>query len=139
MLGPQQIPVITDPDEARERAAIVATLEALRSMDGDYVGTYTDLIMTTFPDVVKQLQEFGMPLFGYEYQSDMMKKPFEEGRTEGRTQALQKAIVDVLAARAIALSDEGRRRVTGCTDAEMLQRWVVRAAVAASEADLWRE
>jgi hypothetical protein len=53
-----------------------------------------------------------------------------EGRVEGRAQA----ILDVLAARGIAVPEEVRRRVLACTEPAALDRWLTRAAVATGSA-----
>lgn len=65
---------------------------------------------------------------------------FAEGFAEGKAAALTRgemagraaAVLTVLAARGIAVSDEIRARITGCTDVATLGRWLVRAATAAS-------
>ncbi len=55
-----------------------------------------------------------------------------EGRVEGRVEGRREAILQVLDARGLRLSDVQRERVLGCADLERLARWLERAAVAES-------
>ena len=67
---------------------------------------------------------------GYEYQSDFAKKYVAQGRTEEATRNL----LTVLRVRGIAVPDAVRERILAQKDAELLERWLERAAVAASVA-----
>ncbi|MFG2021472.1 hypothetical protein [Actinomadura geliboluensis] len=73
-----------------------------------------------------------MTLAGYEWKSDFAKTHRAEGRTEGEA----KALLVVLEGRRIAVPDEVRRRVMGCTDSDQLERWLKRAAVVDRAEDL---
>ena len=53
-----------------------------------------------------------------------------EGRTEGLAEGEVTALLAVLAARRIDLSDDARARITACTDTETLTAWIGRAATA---------
>jgi len=55
-----------------------------------------------------------------------------EGVTEGAVKAKVAAILAVLAARGLPVSDDVRARIEACKDAATLDRWIVRAATAAS-------
>jgi hypothetical protein len=61
----------------------------------------------------------------------------EEGRAEGETHALRAAIASIFDARSLVLSELGRARIAACVDVATLTRWVKRAAVAASEAEVF--
>jgi hypothetical protein len=65
---------------------------------------------------------------GYEYQSDFAKKYVAQGRTEGAARAL----LTVLQVRGIAVPDAVRERILAQKDLERLERWLEKAAVAAS-------
>ena len=67
---------------------------------------------------------------GYEYQSDFAKKYLAQGRTEEAAQAL----LTVLRARGIAVSESARDRILAQKDRERLERWLEKAVVAASVA-----
>ncbi len=56
----------------------------------------------------------------------------QEGRDTGRDEGKVSAILAVLAARGLAVSDEVRARITACRDAATLDRWIVRAALSRS-------
>ncbi len=91
---------------------------------------------------------------GYEYQSDFAKKYVAqgraegrtegraeghaegstEGRTEGRTEEAARAVLMVLRARGLAVPDADRERILSQKDPERLERWLEKAAVAASVA-----
>ena len=56
----------------------------------------------------------------------------DEGRTEGRAEGEARALLAVLRARGISVPDAAREHILGQKDPERLERWVERAAVAAS-------
>jgi hypothetical protein len=74
----------------------------------------------------------------YEFQSDFAKKHQAKGRAEGEAKGEAKgraeAILDVLEARSLRVSDEARARILACTDAAQLATWV-RKAVSVSSVD----
>ena len=59
-----------------------------------------------------------------------------EGRTEGRAEGEANALLTVLQARNIAMSDAVRERILAQKDQEQLKRWLERAAVASSIAEV---
>jgi len=69
---------------------------------------------------------------GYEYQSDFAKKYVAEGLTQGRTEEAARALLTALRARGIAVPDTVRERILAQRDPERLERWLEKAAVAAS-------
>ena len=79
---------------------------------------------------------------GYEYQSDFAKKYVAQGRAEGLTEGLTKgrteeaarAVLTVLRVRGLVVPDEVRERILAQKDPERLERWLEKAAVAASVA-----
>jgi hypothetical protein len=68
---------------------------------------------------------------GYEYQSDFAKKYVAQGRTEQAALSL----LAVLRVRGFAVPDAVRERILAQKDPEQLERWVEKAAVAASVAE----
>jgi predicted transposase YdaD len=56
----------------------------------------------------------------------------EEGKIDGKAEGKAEAILAFLAARGIAVDSETRARIAACTDAGTLDRWIARAATAAS-------
>ncbi len=58
-----------------------------------------------------------------------------EGRTEGRAEEAARAVLTVLRARGLAVSEAVRERILSQKDPERLERWLEKAAVAASAAE----
>src|SRR5262249_17526595 len=56
----------------------------------------------------------------------------DEGRTEGRVEEAVRAVLTVLRARDIVVPDAARERILAREDRERLERWLEKAAVAAS-------
>jgi hypothetical protein len=75
---------------------------------------------------------------GYEYQSPFAKQYVAQGRAEGlaegRTEEAARAVLTVLRARGLAVPDAVRERILSQKDPERLERWLEKAAVAASVA-----
>ncbi len=73
---------------------------------------------------------------GYEFQSDFAKKYValgrDEGRVEGRAEEAARALLTVLRARGLTAPDAARERIVAEKDPARLERWLERAAVAAS-------
>jgi predicted transposase/invertase (TIGR01784 family) len=59
-----------------------------------------------------------------------------EGRNEGETAANARAVLTVLRARGLAVPDAARARIQAETDAARLERWLEKATVAASVAEV---
>jgi len=56
----------------------------------------------------------------------------ERGEAKGKAEGKAEALLDVLAARGLAVSDAQRQRALACTDLDTLARWLRRAATASS-------
>jgi hypothetical protein len=63
----------------------------------------------------------------------------DEGRREGEATARARAVLTVLQARGLAVPDAARERVLAQKDPTRLERWLAKAAVAASVADVLDE
>lgn len=153
VLGPAQVPIITDPDEATrlpELAVLSAmahgaatehemVLQALRTalsnIDDDRADLYADVVLAALPHAARTHLEALMKIgsVDYEYQSDFARRYYGEGKAEGEA----KAILAVLAARGIAVPEEVRARITECTDLDQLEAWVRSAATADSIYDVF--
>jgi hypothetical protein len=73
---------------------------------------------------------------GYEYQTEFAKKYVAQGRTEGSTEKGASDILTVLRVRGIAVPDSARERILAQKDPERLERWLEKAIVAASVAEV---
>jgi PD-(D/E)XK nuclease family transposase len=59
-----------------------------------------------------------------------------EGKAEGEAAGLARALLSLLAARGLSVSDEVRALIVACKDASTLERWIVRAATSGSAEDV---
>jgi glutamine synthetase len=64
------------------------------------------------------------------------KEGRDEGRNEARAEAAARAVLTVLRARGIDVPEAARERILAQKDIECLQRWLEKAAVAASVAEV---
>jgi hypothetical protein len=133
--------------ETEQGATIAsAVLPAIQGLDDDRARFYYDLVYNSLNEAARRALEATMK--GYEYQSDFAKKYVAqgraEGRTEGRTEGLTegltkgrteeaaRAVLTVLRARGFVVPDAVRERILAQKDPERLERWLEKAAVAAS-------
>jgi hypothetical protein len=144
VLGREAVPVVTDPAEAARRpelavlsamahgegeqgaAIAAAVLPAIRQLDEDRAKFYGDLVLGSLNGSARLALEAMMK--GYEYRSEFAKKYYGEGRTEEAARNL----LAVLRVRGVAVPDAARERIQTEKDAARLERWLERAAVAAS-------
>ena len=155
------VPVVTDSGEAARRpelgvlsvlahgrteqgatiaSAVLSAIRGLDDLDDDRVRLYYDLIYNSLDEAARRAVEV---LMGYEYQSDFAKKYVAQGRaeglTEGRTEEAARAVLTVLRVRGLAVPDADRERILSEKDPERLERWLEKAAVAASVAAVFDE
>ncbi|MBW8873518.1 MAG: hypothetical protein JF614_01020 [Acidobacteria bacterium] len=152
------VPVVTDLAEAARRPELgvlsalahgetekgetiaSAVLPAIQGLDDDRARFYYDLVYNSLNEAARHALEAMMK--GYEYQSDFAKRyvaqgraeGLTEGRTEGRTEEAARAVLTVLQVRGLVVSDAVRERILAQKDPERLERWLEKAAVAASVA-----
>lgn len=143
---PGMLPPITDLEEARRipelaalsaplhadgpdaEAVLVSAARALGEGNGANYRQYYDFMRAKLSDAARKLLEDTVDTKNYEWQSDWAKSHIAEGKAE--------AILLVLESRDIAVPNDIRERVTGCTDTEQLDRWVKRAAAVDSAEEL---
>jgi hypothetical protein len=104
------------------RRALAAVAGAELVSDRDLSVLYFDLIDAALSEAARKA--FQMLPQGYEFQSETLRKNIATTKTAD--------ILDVLDARGFAVSPEQRERIVGCTDLDMLKRWIRRAATIAS-------
>jgi hypothetical protein len=145
------VPVVTDPEEAARRPELgvlsamahgeteegatiaAAVLPAIQGLDDDRSRFYHDLVYHSLNEASRRTLEVLMK--GYEYQSDFAKKYVAQGRAEEAA----RAVLMVLRARGVAVPDADRERVLSQKDPERLERWLEKAAVASSVAEVLDE
>jgi hypothetical protein len=156
VLGRAAVPVVTDPAEAARRpelavlsamahgesdlgaAIAAAVLPAVAGLGDDRARFYGDLVLNSLNEAARRALEAMMK--GYEYQSDFAKKYValgrDEGRAEGRAEGEARALLAALRVRGIPVPDAARERILSEQNPERLERWVERAIVAASVAEV---
>ena len=68
--------------------------------------------------------------------SEAEAKGLAEGKAEGRAEGKADGVLAVLDARNVPIPDDVRRRINECTDLELLDAWIRRAAVIATGEEL---
>jgi predicted transposase YdaD len=93
------------------------------------------------PLAVQRILEQLMTSHAWPVYSPFAKEHFGRGKTEGKKEGRREgeadAILLVLQARGLDVSDVERERISGCTDLKQLKRWIIRAATAAKTGDLF--
>ena len=93
---------------------------------------YSDLIDAALSEAARKA--FQMLPQGYEFQSETVRKSIEKGQLAGQLTANAAAVLDVLDARGLVVTNEQRDRILGCSDLEALRRWL-RSAVTVTSTD----
>lgn len=162
VLGPQRAPVVTDLGQASrfpeltvlsaiahgdrpDREPVLrALLAALDAVDQEHMALYAGVVMAALPAAARRHLEALMATatHGYrDYLSDFVNKFVNQGRAEGeitgKAAGEAEALLTVLAARDIAVPDDARARITGCTDLDQLETWIRRAVTANSVHDVF--
>lgn len=148
VIGPEEMPAITEAKRAKadpylavlsavahghdkdsKTASEVASVawDAARQLADDVL--YFDLIKSSLSEAARKA--FEMLPQTYRFQDEALRKSFDKGTA--------KAVLRVLDRRNIALSSEQRERIDSCTDANQLERWLDRAVVAHSAAEVFTE
>jgi hypothetical protein len=150
-LGPDNVPLITDAQEAARDLALAAfaaivhganrkapaILEALARAIGStdhlalaYYSEMLDIGLGNTParDIWRKLMKNGSFFPG---RGTFVEETFLEGKAEGvaegKAEGKAEAVLQVLAHRGIAVSDEARERIAACRDMETLERWFDKA------------
>jgi hypothetical protein len=145
VVGPREVPLVTDPDEAR-RHPLLAVLSALAHgaeevhakplaesvyaaldfINQDNAQLYTDLVWRNLARPGQIHLEALMTTAPYTFKSEFMLRVVAHGKAEGEAEA----VLMVLEARGFTIPDELRARVTGCADEDQLRTWIRHAATA---------
>ncbi|WP_282701107.1 hypothetical protein [Streptomyces sp. CC219B] len=72
-------------------------------------------------------------------QGTLLEKAYTEGEAKGEVNGKVRAVLAVLEARDIPVSDDIRERVTTCTDINRIDGWLRRAVTATRAEDLFAE
>ncbi|TDC70138.1 hypothetical protein [Streptomyces hainanensis] len=155
VLGPGNVPVITDPAEAAENLPLAAfsalthgdapeapdildaMVSALRGADTESVDYYSQLLEiglggTRALDIWRKLMIIFFPGRGLEIEERYLEGRAEgkaEGREEGREEGarmLVRALLRMLDQRGVHLAPEALERIRTCTDLDQLALWMDR-------------
>jgi hypothetical protein len=151
VLGPSVIPVITDAEEARAMPQLavlsavahgndepggasvaLAAFGAVRGLPEPQSKLYWDLVLTALRAAARLALEDLMETGKYEYKSDFARKYIAEGRAEGKAEGRAEALLQLLEARGVPLTEANRAAVYACRDVATLERWFARAMTAHS-------
>ena len=159
VIGPAQIPVITDVDEAKRLPELAvlsavahgrepgaehiafAALAAARGLDSDRELFYPDFVLAMLGEVARAALEQLMNKAKYEYQSDFARKYFSEGKLEGKAEGTIAGeallLLKLLRFKGFPVTPALQARVEGCHDVAQLDLWAQRVLTAASLADVF--
>ncbi len=147
VLRREAIPLVTNAEEAARRVELAvlsamahgesdqgasiaaAILPAIDRLDEERARFYYDLVYNSLNEAARRALEEMMK--GYEYQSDFAKKYVAQGRAE--------ALLSVLRVRGLVASAAERERILREGDSSRLERWLERAVVATSVAEVLGE
>jgi hypothetical protein len=156
VFGPDNVPAITDPDEAAQYPALAVFSALTHSRRSDARGILEALVTalaTIDPDSARDLAEFTEAGLGdtvgrqiwrtlmatrtFPFVSEMREQGREEGREEARVKTLAGAVLKVLNRRGIEVDEDSRARIESCGDADVLDTWLDRSVVVASASELF--
>jgi hypothetical protein len=159
-LGPDRVPVITDVEEAlrspemtvlsvishpAETDTFEALTSALGTFDRDHVALYADLVFAALPAALRHDLEDTMTTHPYlsDFAGNYYLRGEAEGKAEGETagklEATAVAVLAVLEARGLEISEAVRNKIDVSEDLDELSLWLRRAVVAGSVDDLFDE
>jgi hypothetical protein len=148
VLGPRDVPVISDPKEAaeqpelavmavmahgRDRSVVETFAAALEFVPPEHAPKYTEYAyMMAAPTVQRMLREI-MASTSWPVYSPFAREHFGRGERKGEADA----ILTVLEVRGIEVPEGARARIRTCADQGQLDAWLKRAAVATSLSELF--
>ncbi|MET7380779.1 hypothetical protein ABZT08_18475 [Streptomyces sp. NPDC005526] len=152
--GPHNMPVITDPEEARADL-VLASLAAITHAADPAVDAILKALSTALRDapenIADPIVEFTAQGLGSRPAKHLWRnlvavdlsfyKSYisEEIRDEGRVQRGAEDVLVVLEQRGLDVSDDVRGRITDCTDPEVLRRWLARAVTAPKAEEIFED
>ena len=122
-------------DGAQGAAIAAAVLPVVAQLGDERARFYGDLVLNSLNEAARLALEAMMK--GYEYQSDFAKKYVAQGEARGERAGAR--LLAALRVRGIPVPDVARERILAEKDPERLERWVERAVVASSLAEVLDE
>ncbi|GLH95660.1 hypothetical protein [Phytohabitans aurantiacus] len=125
---------LNDPEV---EAAFPALAEALRSLGPTQASTYYDVVLSRLPVAARTHWEaFMSTAMNYEFKSDFARHYVGLGKAEGKAEGEARAVLTVLEGRGVAVPDDVREQILGCTDLDQLDTWLRRAGNATTIDDV---
>jgi hypothetical protein len=122
-------------------AVCQAFSDGMRQLPPDRASQYHEHAYNLAPLAVQRILEQLMTSDTWPVYSPFAKEHFgrgkKEGKKEGRAEGEAEAILLVLKARSLDVSDTERERITNCTDLKQLKKWVTRAVTVDKTSDLF--
>lgn len=155
VLGPELVPVVTDPDQAsrmpelavlsaiahggekNHHAVLGALLSALGTIEEQQAFLYLELVHVALPESARRHLEELMSTDTGEELSSLAQWYVKRGETRGKAEGEANAVLAVLEARRIKVPDTTRALIAACQDLVQLDTWVRRAATAATIDELF--
>lgn len=156
VIGPEQIPPVTDPAEAAAHPELAALSVMTHGEDAPVVEAFMSALQRLPDEHAPQYYEYAYRLASLAARHVMEKlmesatwpvySPFarehygkgvQVGRTEGRAEGRAEDVLTVLQVRGVPVSDAERDRIVTCTDLNRLDGWLRRAVTVTSTADLF--
>jgi hypothetical protein len=152
VLRSSAVPAITSAADAAARPAMAALsvayhganqavseafVDSLRLLSRDHAWKYHEYAYNMAPLAVQRILEHLMKSETWPVYSPFAKETFGRGMTEGRREVGANAVLTVLDARNLDVTDAERERIAGCTDLRQLETWVRRAVTVEKTSDLF--
>lgn len=111
-----------------------ATFATLRLSDREVTGIVKD-VCTRRRYMLDPIRDFPWLRAGYD---QGFQHGEERGEARGKARGKAEAVLTLLVAREVAVSDVEKARILACSDLELLDRWLVQATTAVSASELLR-
>lgn len=147
------LPPVRDPEQARAQPAYTAFVaianyerdlsvldvlpHALDALDPEETALYADYVLNMLSAEARMYLGEKMKLYEYEFQTDLVGRPYRAGKEEGLAEAMASAVLDVLEAREIHVDPDTRARIMECTNLDQLKAWHLRALTISSAGELF--
>jgi hypothetical protein len=157
--GPEAIPVVTDPAEAIEhpyRAVLSvvahgdseqaeaigrAAMAGIAGLPADVRATWEAVILAELNEAARVALEARMALNPEKYREKhpYYREALAKGRTEGETMGEARALLTMLSARGVAVSEAARERILACKQIDVLEGWIRRALTVTAVDEMFAE
>jgi hypothetical protein len=128
----------------KEPKLVGVALASMAELSEEARAAYYDLLRYhAGKEIFEKALEAMMGTSEHKYLSDFAQKYYGEGKVEGKAEGkaegVSEALLAVLAARGLTLSENDRARVAACTDLATLGRWLTRAARATGTTEVFED